>query len=167
MSDIHKPLWRREDGKVAIRNIVKMGDDLLRQRSREVTEFDEGLHQLLDDMYETMVKNDGVGIAAPQVGILKRACIVCVDGETVYELINPVIVKASGRQIGREGCLSVPGIGGEVERPKKLTVDCRNRFGEAVRYKVSDFTAVAFSHEMDHLDGILFVDKIIPKEDKR
>lgn len=167
MSDMHKPLWRQEDGKVAIRNIVKMGDDLLRQRSREVTEFDEGLHQLLDDMYETMVKNDGVGIAAPQVGILKRACIVCVDGETVYELINPVIVKASGRQIGREGCLSVPGIGGEVERPKKLIVDCRNRFGEAVRYKVSDFTAVAFSHEMDHLDGILFVDKIIPKEDKR
>lgn len=141
-----------------------MGDELLRQKSREVTEFNDSLCQLLDDMYETMVKNDGVGIAAPQVGILKRACIVCVDGKTVYELINPVIVKASGSQIGKEGCLSVPGIGGEVERPKKLVVDCKNRYGQAVRYKVSDFTAVAFSHEMDHLDGILFVDKMIDRE---
>ncbi len=149
---------------MAIRNIVKMGDELLRQKSREVTEFNDSLCQLLDDMYETMVKNDGVGIAAPQVGILKRACIVCVDGKTVYELINPVIVKASGSQIGKEGCLSVPGIGGEVERPKKLVVDCKNRYGQAVRYKVSDFTAVAFSHEMDHLDGILFVDKMIDRE---
>ena len=149
---------------MAIRNIVKMGDELLRQKSREVTEFNDSLCQLLDDMYETMVRNDGVGIAAPQVGILKRACIVCVDGKTVYELINPVIVKASGSQIGKEGCLSVPGIGGEVERPKKLVVDCKNRYGQAVRYKVSDFTAVAFSHEMDHLDGILFVDKMIDRE---
>lgn len=148
---------------MAIRNIVKVDDDLLRQRSREVTEFDDKLGVLLDDMLETMFRSDGVGIAAPQVGILKRVCIVCTDGKTVYELINPVVVKASGCQIGPEGCLSVPGIHGEVERPRKLVVDCRNRYGEAVRYKVSDFEAVAFSHEMDHLDGILFIDKMIQK----
>lgn len=149
---------------MAIRNIVKMGDDLLRQRSREVTEFDERLHRLLDDMTETMFKADGVGIAAPQVGILKRACIVCVDGETIYELINPVVVKASGAQTGPEGCLSVPGVNGDVERPRKLVVDSHDRFGKRVRYKVDGFTAVAFCHEMDHLDGVLFVDKMIRKD---
>lgn len=146
---------------MAIRPIVKMGDDLLRMKSKTVTEFDERLGILLDDMRETMLKNNGVGIAAPQVGILKRACIVSVDGKTFYELINPVVIKASGRQIGPEGCLSVPGINGEVERPKKLIVDCVDRKGFPVRFKVSDYEAVAFCHEMDHLDGILFIDKML------
>lgn len=151
---------------MAIRPIVKIGDDLLRCKAKAVTEFDDKLGILLDDMAETMLKNNGVGIAAPQVGILKRVCVVSVDGKKFYELINPVIVKASGRQFGVEGCLSVPGANGEVERPKKLIVDGVDRTGKPVRFKVSDYEAVAFSHEMDHLDGILFIDKIIsdPKD---
>ena len=92
---------------------------------------------------------------------MKRACIVSVDGKTFYELINPIVVKASGRQVGPEGCLSVPGINGDVERPKKLIVDGVDRKGLPVRFKVSDYEAVAFCHEMDHLDGVLFIDKML------
>ena len=146
---------------MAIRPIVKMGDDLLRMKSKPVTEFDERLGILLDDMRETMLKNNGVGIAAPQVGIFFFSCIVSVDGKTFYELINPIVVKASGRQVGPEGCLSVPGINGDVERPKKLIVDGVDRKGLPVRFKVSDYEAVAFCHEMDHLDGVLFIDKML------
>lgn len=146
---------------MAIRPIVKVGDDLLRCKSKPVTEFDEKLAVLLDDMKETMLKNNGVGIAAPQVGILKRACIVSVDGDTFYELINPVVVKSSGRHVGPEGCLSVPGVNGDVERPKKLIVDGVDRNGQPVRFRVSGYEAIVFSHEMDHLDGILFIDKMI------
>lgn len=149
---------------MATRGIVKLGDDLLRERSREVTVFDERLSQLIDDMFETMFKENGVGLAAPQVGLLKRVCVVSVDGETKYELVNPVILKASGKQVGPEGCLSVPGRHGEVQRPKKLVVEAQDRHGEKHVYKVADFEAVAFCHEMDHLDGVLFIDKIVPEE---
>ncbi len=146
---------------MAIRQIVKIGDEILKLKAKEVTEFDDRLALLLDDLKETMVSAQGVGIAAPQVGITKRVCIVCVDGNIVYELINPVLVKAGGTQCGLEGCLSVPGKHGYVERPKKLVVDAYDRTGKLKRYKVSDYEAVAFSHEMDHLDGIMFVDKIV------
>ena len=145
---------------MAIRNIVKVGEPLLREKSREVTVFDERLGVLIDDMVETMFKANGVGLAAPQVGILKRVCVVCVDGETVYELVNPVIVKSAGVQEGAEGCLSVPGRQGYVRRPKRITVEAQDRFGKKVKYVVDKFTAVAFCHEMDHLDGILFIDKL-------
>lgn len=149
---------------MATRGIVKLGDDLLRERSREVTVFDERLGQLIDDMFETMFKDNGVGLAAPQVGILKRVCVVSVDGVVKYELVNPVVLKASGRQVGPEGCLSVPNRHGNVVRPKRLTVQAQDRRGEKHVYKVSDFEAVAFCHEMDHLDGILFIDKMVPDE---
>lgn len=151
---------------MAIRSIVKLGDDVLRKRSKEVTEFDESLSTLIDDMFDTMFRADGVGLAAPQVGILRRVCVVSIDnGITKYELVNPEIVKTKGVQRGVEGCLSCPGYNGAVERPKKLTVKAYDRSGTEHLYKVDGLTAVAFCHEMDHLDGVLFIDKII-KEDK-
>lgn len=146
---------------MALRNILKEGDPILRSKCFEVTLFNAQLGILLDDMKETMFAADGVGLAAPQIGIPKRLCVVCVDGETMYELINPVIVKTAGTQKGVEGCLSIPGKHGTVERPKTVWVKAKNRFGEECEYKVNDLTAVAFCHEIDHLDGKLFVDKII------
>ena len=94
---------------------------------------------------------------------MKRVCVVCVDGETKFELVNPVILKESGSQVGPEGCLSVPGRNGYVKRPKKLTVQAYDRYGEKQIYKIADFEAVAFCHEIDHLDGILFIDKLYDK----
>lgn len=145
---------------MALREIIKVGDDVLRQRARNVDVFDEKLSQLIDDMIETMFYADGVGLAAPQIGILKRICVVSVDGKKIYELINPQIISSSGSQEGYEGCLSVPGVRGKVVRPKKLTVKSLDRNGREVVYKVKDFEAVAFCHEMDHLDGVLFIDKM-------
>ena len=146
---------------MALRNILTEAEPLLYEKCNEVTLFNERLGMLLDDMKETMFAADGVGLAAPQIGVPKRICVVCVDEKTMYELINPVIVKTSGEQRGIEGCLSVPGRHGIVERPKTVWVEAKNRFGEPCKYKVSDLTAVAFCHEIDHLDGKLFVDKII------
>lgn len=148
---------------MAIRSIREIGDDLLRKKSRNIEEIDEKILQLLDDMYETLKQTpDGVGIAAPQVGVLKRAIIVDLseeDGPGPYKLINPVIKKQSGEQICREGCLSVPGKLGDVVRPKKVTVEALNEKGEKVVIKAEDILAVVLSHEIDHLDGILFVDR--------
>lgn len=150
---------------MAIREIVKLGDEVLRLKAKEVTEFGAGLGALIDDMFDTMFKADGVGLAAPQVGIVRRICVVSVDGGiTKYELVNPVILKSSGIQKGAEGCLSCPGRSGIVERPKKITVQAQDRNGEIKLYKVSGFTAVAFCHEIDHLDGVLFIDKVISEE---
>lgn len=145
---------------MAIRRIAKLGEDILRERAKPVTVFDKNLEILLDDMTETMFDADGVGLAAPQVSILKRLCVVCVDGKKVYELINPEIIETSGTQCGAEGCLSVPERSGLVERPQKITVKYQDRKGKHKEITVSDFTAVAFCHEIDHLDGVLFIDKI-------
>lgn len=145
---------------MALRRIVTLEDPLLRQRSREVTQFDDRLSILIDDMIDTMFNADGVGLAAPQVGILKRVCVVCVDGEKIYELVNPVILKSSGSQVGPEGCLSVPGRRGMVKRPRRMTVEACDRTGKKHKYNVEGFLAVAFCHEMDHLDGTLYIDKL-------
>ena len=145
---------------MALRKIVTIEDPILRQKSREVTQFDDRLAYLIDDMIETMFNADGVGLAAPQVGILKRVCVVCVDGEKIYELVNPVIKKFSGEQTGPEGCLSVPGRRGMVKRPRRMTVEAQDRFGVMHKYNVEGFLAVAFCHEMDHLDGTLYIDKV-------
>lgn len=146
---------------MAKRIVVKIGEDLLRMRCREVTEFDARLGELLDDMKETMLDADGVGLAAPQVGILKRAAVVSPDGETFYEFVNPVIVSATGKQKCREGCLSVPGINGTVERPKRIEIEAYDRYGNKFRLKAGGFLADICCHEFDHLDGILFIDKMI------
>ena len=147
---------------MAKRLIVKVGDDLLRKRSREVTEFDGRLGELLDDMRETMIAADGVGLAAPRVGVLKQAVVISPDGRDFYEFVNPVIVSSSGRQICREGCLSVPGVSGEVERPKKIEVLAYDRNGKRFVLNAEGFLANICCHEFDHLDGVLFIDKMLP-----
>ncbi len=148
---------------MALRNIVVEGDDILRKRCREVGEVTDKICVLLDDMLETMRDSDGTGIAAPQVGMLKRLCIVDVDPESedgeVYELIDPVILEAEGEQEGYEGCLSVPGYIGKVKRPQRVRVSTLDREGNRVELEFRDFGAVVVSHEMDHLDGILYTDK--------
>ena len=144
---------------MAIRNIVKVGDDVLRKVCRTQMTFDQKLWSLLDDMAETMYKAEGVGLAAPQVGILRRVCVVDV-GEGLIELINPVITEKSGIQKGNEGCLSVPDRFEEVTRPNKVTVKAQNRMGENIEIKAEGFLARAFCHEIDHLDGILYIDRV-------
>lgn len=143
---------------MAIRNILKDTEPLLRKKCRTVEQIDERVITLLDDMKETLATANGVGLAAPQVGILKR--IIIVDtGDEILELINPVITKQSGHQDSFEGCLSVPGVRGHVDRPKKVTVQGYDRKGNLMEYKAQDFVATIFCHECDHLDGILFTDK--------
>lgn len=149
---------------MALREIRKKGDEILYKQCKEVKNFDEKLAILLDDMYETMKAADGVGLAAPQVGILKRAVVVDI-GEGKIELINPVIIKSGGSQIGQEGCLSVPGVYGEVKRPKTVTVEACDRFGNKFTIEGEDLLARAFCHEIDHLSGSLFLDKVIKFEE--
>lgn len=144
---------------MAIRNIVKVGDDVLRKVCRTQLSFDEKLATILDDMAETMYKADGVGLAAPQVGLLRRFCVVDI-GDGLIELINPVIIEKSGSQKGSEGCLSVPDRYEEVERPMKVTVRAQDRNGKTFTISAEGFLARAFCHEIDHLDGILYIDRI-------
>ncbi|MDY6367865.1 MAG: peptide deformylase [Clostridia bacterium] len=143
---------------MAIRNIVQIGDEVLRKKCFPVTEINDKIRELLDDMKETLAKAEGVGLAAPQVGVLKRIFIVSFDGK-YYECINPEIVKTSGSQTGEEGCLSVKGKYGTVKRPMKVVVKAKDRFGKEFTVKAEGFMARAFCHENDHLDGILYVDK--------
>lgn len=145
---------------MAIREIRKKGDDILLKKCKTVVNFDKKLHILLDDMYETMVKADGVGLAAPQVGILKRAVVVD-TGEGKTELINPEIIEKNGSQIDSEGCLSVPKVFGTVERPMNVKVRAQDRDGNWFEIEGEGLTARAFCHEIDHLDGKLFTDKVI------
>lgn len=143
---------------MAVRNIVKIGDDVLRKVCRTQLTFDEKLAQILDDMKETMYKAEGVGLAAPQVGILRRFCIVD-TGDGLVELINPVIIEKSGEQTGSEGCLSIPDRYEEVTRPMFVTVRAQNRYGENIVVKGEGLKARAFCHEIDHLDGVLYIDR--------
>ena len=143
---------------MAIRNIIQLGDPTLRKKSFEVTDFGEKTKTLLDDMKDTLIKAQGAGLAAPQVGVLRRVFIVSVDDE-YYECINPVITAKSGSQVGEEGCLSVKGKYGTVERPNKVTVKAFDRNGKQFTVKAEGFLARAFCHEYDHLDGIVYVDK--------
>lgn len=145
---------------MAIREIVKIGDDVLSKKCRPVENFDEKLHMLLDDMYETMNAANGVGLAAPQIGILRRICVIDV-GEGKIELINPEIIKTSGHQEESEGCLSVPGKYGITDRPYKVTVKAQDRFGKEFKISGEDLLARAFCHEIDHLDGVLFLERVI------
>jgi peptide deformylase len=145
---------------MAIRNILNIPDDLLRKKSREVVDFNKRLFDLLDDMAETMRQADGVGLAAPQVGVLKRLAIVDV-GDGIIELINPVIISRKGEQINQEGCLSCVGENGFVKRPAKVKVQAFNRYGEKYVIEGNELLARALCHEIDHLDGILFIDKIV------
>lgn len=144
---------------MAIREIRKKGDEILYKKCKEVKNFDNKLHILLDDMYDTMKQSDGVGLAAPQVGILKRAVVIDI-GNGRIELINPVIVDESGEQTGSEGCLSVPGVYGEVTRPNVVTVKAQDRNGKWFKLTGKELLARAICHETEHLEGKLFLDRV-------
>lgn len=141
--------------------IVKYGDETLRKVCRPVDKITPRIITLLDDMLETMHAADGVGLAAPQVGVLRRIVIVEVEEGEVYELINPRIVAFAGEQQEQEGCLSVPGRWGITKRPMHVTVRALNRHGEEIQVSGSGLLARAFCHELDHLDGKLFIDEMI------
>ncbi len=145
---------------MALREVRKKGDEVLNKKCKEVKVFDERLSILLDDMYDTMNASDGVGLAAPQVGILKRAVVIDV-GEGKIELINPELISSSGSQTDQEGCLSVPGVFGEVERPMNVTVKAFDRNGKEFTIDGEGLLARALCHEIEHLDGKLFLDRVI------
>lgn len=147
---------------MAVRTIRKDGDEVLRKLSRKVEVIDDRILTLLDDMKDTMYKAGGVGLAAPQVGVLRRIVVIDV-GEGLIELINPVIVYENGEQLEGEGCLSIPGVRGQVKRPAKVIVRAMDRKGETFEMTGTELLAIAFCHEIDHLNGILFIDKAISK----
>jgi len=176
---------------MATRNILKDGDKGLTKKSRNVTDFNKRLHILLDDMRETLIEANGLGLAAPQVGVLRRAAIIVdtsiTNGQTdeaeeeideekrialynkqIIELINPEILSKDGEQTGSEGCLSVPGVYGVVTRPDVVVVRAQDRFGKSFKLKVNDLTARAVCHEVDHLNGIVFtalVERFLSEEE--
>lgn len=143
---------------MALRRIVLQGEDCLTKVCRPVTDFDNRLHILLNDMADTLLDSGGVGLAAPQVGILRRVCVVQNENDEIIELINPEIVYTQGEQTGLEGCLSVPGKFGVVTRPEVVRVRAQDRNGNFFEVEDSDLTARCFCHEIEHLDGHLFVE---------
>ena len=148
---------------MAIRNIRTLGDEILRKEAKEITEMTPRIQELIDDMFETMYEANGVGLAAPQVGISKRM-FVCDQGDgVVRKVINPIITPMTDKLMDfEEGCLSVPGIYKKVQRPEKIKIDYLNEKGEKVSEEVEGFLAIIMQHEFDHLDAVLFVDKISP-----
>lgn len=145
---------------MAIRKIVTQGDEVLTKKCREVTEFNDRLHDLLDDMADTLVESGGVGLAAPQVGVLRRVVLVINDEEEILELINPEIIYTEGEQTGPEGCLSVPGKFGMVTRPYFVRVRAQDRYGDWFEAEGEELTGRCFCHELEHLDGHLYVEHI-------
>ena len=145
---------------MAIRNIRVMGDPILEKTCKEVKEMTPRLKELIDDMFDTMYEANGVGLAAPQVGVLKRIVVVDVTGEDPIVLINPRILESSGEQTGGEGCLSVPGKSGTVTRPNYVKVLAYDRDMKPVELEGTELLARAFCHEIDHLDGHLYVEKV-------
>ena len=143
---------------MALRTIITEGDPVLNKVCRPVEKFDDRLHVLIDDMKETLAVSNGVGLAAPQVGILRRVVLVMDAEDNVIELVNPTIISREGEQDGLEGCLSVPGKYGFVTRPMKVTVRAQDRNGEFFEVSGEELTARCFCHELDHLDGHLFVE---------
>ncbi|MDO4837565.1 MAG: peptide deformylase [Clostridia bacterium] len=144
---------------MAIRKIVTLGDDTLRKNCKKQEKFDLRLWTLLKDMADTMYKADGVGLAAPQVGILRRVVVIDV-GDGLVELVNPEIIESSGKQCGREGCLSLPGRQAIVTRPNHVTVRAQDRRGRFFEFEAEELFARAVCHELDHLDGVLYIDRM-------
>lgn len=148
---------------MAVRTIREEGDEILRKKSRVVEVIDDKIRELLDDMVETMHKANGVGLSAVQVGILKRVVVIDLyDEKGPIKLINPIITKSKGEQEVEEGCLSFPNQYGKIIRPAEVTMEALNENGEKIKIKAKGLLAQAICHELDHLDGILFVDNIIP-----
>lgn len=149
---------------MAIRNIRISTDEVLRKTCKPIKEITPNLLTLLDDMADTMYEANGVGLAAPQVGILKRAVVIDI-GEGLVELLNPVILETSGSQIDEEGCLSLPGQSAPVERPYYVKAKAMDREGNEFIIEGEELMARALCHEIDHLDGILYIDKALPREE--
>lgn len=148
---------------MALRKIVEEGDPILKKKSRPIEKFDARLAALLDDMKDTLYKAEGVGLAAVQVGVLRRVVIVDV-GDGLLELVNPEVIEAQGEQRESEGCLSLPGKYGETIRPAVVKIKAQNREGKWCVYKGEELKARCFCHEIDHLDGILFTERLAPEE---
>lgn len=144
---------------MAIRNVVKKGDPILRKHARPVTEVTDRIRETLNDMLETMREEEGVGLAGPQVGVLRRFFVAEPEPGSVYFMINPEILEKEGEEEGTEGCLSIPGYFGTVVRPKKIRMRALDMNGEQQEYTFEDFDARVMCHEYDHLDGILYTDK--------
>lgn len=146
---------------MALRSILKKNTDevSLRKKSRPVTVFDSRLHKILDDMVETLKDSGGVGLAAPQIGILRRIVVIEKEDGTILELVNPEVIATEGEQEGLEGCLSLPGVWGVVKRPLTVTVRAMDRNGNVFTDTASELIGRCFVHECEHLDGILFVDR--------
>lgn len=147
---------------MALRNVVEVGDPVLTKKCRVVDNFDEKLSVIIDDMLDTMYAKDGVGLAAPQIGLLKRIVVIDI-GEGPIELVNPEITMKEGEQREMEGCLSLPGKYGQTIRPKKVQVKAQDRNGKWQVFSGEDLLARAFCHELDHLDGIMFTQRVIGK----
>ena len=145
---------------MAIRNIREIGDEVLTKKCKEVKEMTSRTRELIEDMLDTMYEANGVGLAAPQVGILKRIVVIDVTGESPYILINPVILERSGEQTGQEGCLSVPGKSGQVTRPNYVKVQAQDVDMKTFELEGTELLARAICHELDHLDGHLYVEKV-------
>jgi peptide deformylase len=145
---------------VAVRPILNFDQPVLREKAKKVARVDTSIQRLIDDLAETMLAAPGAGLAANQIGVLLRVCVVKGDDNQIWALVNPEIVKSDGVQVGYEGCLSYPGWVGEVARYETVVVKGRNRRGKEVRIKSNGFTARAFQHELDHLDGVLFIDRL-------
>ncbi|MBE7084989.1 MAG: peptide deformylase [Clostridiales bacterium] len=144
---------------MAIREVVQVGEEVLRRKCVPVENFDEKLWKLLDDMKDTVKKEEGAGLAAPQIGVDLRVCVVDVEDVGYFEFVNPVILLQKGERADWEGCLSVRGKQGVVNRPTRLTLAYQDRFGQKHILKAKDFFARAICHETDHLDGVLYIDK--------
>jgi peptide deformylase len=151
---------------MAVYQIVCMGEDILREKAQEVKKITPNILKLLDNMAETMYQANGVGLAAPQIGVSKRVVVID-SGEGLIELINPVIMEKAGEEFDQEGCLSIPNVVGDVRRAKKVVAQALNRDGELMEYEAEGLLARAFQHEIDHLNGVLFVDLAEKVYDKR
>ncbi|MBQ8164996.1 MAG: peptide deformylase [Clostridia bacterium] len=144
---------------MALRNIKTDGNPALRTVCKNVPEVTDSLRRLIDDMFDTMYESDGVGLAAPQIGIVKRIVVIDDGDGGKFAMVNPVITEMSGEQISQEGCLSLPGFAGKVKRPQKVTVTALDRDGKEFTVHAEGFLAIIMCHEIDHLDGILYKDK--------
>lgn len=145
---------------MALRNLRISGDDILRKKCREVKVIDNRIKTVLKDMLDTMYDEEGIGLAAPQIGVLKRLIVIDIGDGNVYKMINPVVSDESGEQIAEEGCLSVIDFRGNVKRPKKLTVTYQDEDSNLITMEAEDLLARAICHEVDHLEGVLFIDKV-------
>lgn len=146
---------------MALLNVRTLGDPVLRSKAKEVEEVNEKTNQLIDNMFETMYEEDGVGLAAPQVGMLKRIAVVDIREDNPIVLINPKIMEEEGKTIMEEGCLSIPNRTGDVIRSRRIKIRSLDRKGNEIEFEAEGFEARAIQHEMDHLDGVLFIDKMV------